>query len=87
MGCHPGCNTSPRRCRSGLCDLLDRHVNGNWGELDEHDFLANETAIGTGSRILSLYQLSTGIEIYVITDAIGDDGFREATTIMLRVKY
>ena len=68
-------------------DILDRHVTGDWGKLDKHDTQANESAIRSGSRILSLYQLSTGCELYVITDAVGDNGSREATTIMLRTEY
>jgi hypothetical protein len=68
-------------------DILDRHVNGDWGELDNRDIQANESAIRFGSRILSLYRLSTGMEIYVITDAVGEDGSREVTTIMLRKEY
>jgi hypothetical protein len=68
-------------------ELLDRHVTGDWGDLDEHDNQANETALECGSRILSYYRLPTGQEIYIITDANGDDGKRQTTTIMLRGEY
>jgi hypothetical protein len=68
-------------------EILDRHVTGDWGDLCEDDCHANDTALVCGSRILSYYRLSTGQEIYIITDAKGDDGKRQTTTIMLRGEY
>ena len=68
-------------------EILDRHVCGDWGDLCEDDCQANEEALECGSRILSFYRLSTGQEIYIITDAMGDDGKRQTTTIMLRGEY
>ena len=68
-------------------ELLDRHVTGDWGDLCEHDCQANEAALECGSRILSYYRLPTGQKIYIITDAKGDDGCRQTTTIMLREEY
>ncbi len=65
-------------------EILDRHVTGDCGDLCEDGCQANETALECGSRILSYYQLPTGQEIYIITDAKGDDGCRQTTTIMLR---
>jgi hypothetical protein len=68
-------------------ELLDRHVSGDWGDLDEHDAEANESAIACGSRILSFYKLPTDQGVYIVTDAKGDDGIRQTTTIMLREEY
>jgi hypothetical protein len=68
-------------------ELLNRHVTGDWGDLDEHDNQANETALECGSRILSYYRLPTGQAVYIITDAKGEDGCRRTTTIMLREEY
>ena len=68
-------------------EILDRYVTGDWGDLCEDDCHANNTALVCGSRILSCYRLSTGQEIYIITDAKGDDGKRQTTTIMLRGEY
>jgi hypothetical protein len=68
-------------------EILDRHVCGDWGDLCEDDCQANEAALECGSRILSFYRLSTGQEIYIITDAKGDDGCMQTTTIMLRGEY
>jgi hypothetical protein len=53
-------------------------VTGNWGDLDAHDKEMNDRAIVDGSRIFSAYHLSSGIKIYIITEAD-----RTATTILL----
>lgn len=62
-----------------IIELLDRHVTGDWGDLCERDCQANEAALECGSWILSYYRLPTGQKIYIITDAKGDDGSRQAT--------
>lgn len=67
--------------------ILDRHVSGDWGDLDEHDAEANESALQCGARILSYFKLPTGQGIYIVTDAKGDDGCRQTTTVMLREEY
>jgi hypothetical protein len=59
--------------------FLARHANGDWGEVDEHDRRANECALESGSRILSVYTLSNGERIWVVTEA-----GRRKTTILLR---
>jgi hypothetical protein len=68
-------------------ELLDRHVSGDWGDLDEHDAEANESALQRGARLLSYFKLTTGQGIYIVTDAKGDDGCRQTTTVMLREEY
>jgi len=48
--------------------LFDRHLTGDWGNLDAHDKRMNELALRTGDRVLSKYEID-GTDIYVITDA------------------
>jgi len=48
---------------------LRRHLVGDWGHLDEHDWDANEQALQYGSRILSAYVSSRGVKFWVITEA------------------
>ena len=67
--------------------LLRRHQTGDWGELDDHDKLANARALVDGSRILSAYHLKTGTRIWVITDAADDIGHRASTTVLLPSEY
>jgi hypothetical protein len=38
--------------------LLDRHVRGDWGEIDEEDQGLNEQALVTGDRLLSVYAIA-----------------------------
>lgn len=62
--------------------LLDRHCQGDWGDLCEEDQQKNEQAIRDGSRIFSAYSLRTGVVLWVITEAD-----RSATTILLPEEY
>ena len=66
---------------------LRRHQTGDWGDLDDHDKLANARAMGDGSRILSAYHLPDGTKIWVITDAADDIGHRASTTVLLPNEY
>jgi hypothetical protein len=67
--------------------FLQRHQIGDWGELDHEDLHANELALASGSRILSAYRLNDGTKIYVITEAVGDDGERQLTCVLLPDEY
>ena len=61
---------------------LARHANGDWGELDDDDRMANEYALRHGLRVLSVYRLSTGVEIWLLTESD-----RSTTTILLPSEY
>lgn len=61
---------------------LDRHVRGDWGEVDEHDQGQNDFAYENGLRLLSAYTSSTGVRFWVITEAD-----RSATTVLLPDEY
>jgi hypothetical protein len=63
-------------------DLLRRHLNGNWGVVNEDDRHANDLAIRRGSRIFSAYRLKDGTKVCVITEAD-----RSATTVLLPDEY
>jgi exonuclease V gamma subunit len=62
--------------------LLARHMNGDWGVLDEHDRTENEISLKNGFRILSSYALSNGAKIWVITEAD-----RSSTCLLLPSEY
>ncbi len=53
-------------------DFLDAHLQGDWG-----------LALVDGSRLLSAYMTLRGVRIWIITEPVGDDGRRAATTILL----
>ena len=62
--------------------FLDRHVSGDWGELDDEDKRENEFSVRNGLRILSAYTTAAGEKIWIITEAD-----RSATTLLLPEEY
>jgi len=70
------------KCGESPSEFLDRHVRGDWGEVDEHDRQANEDALVDGERLLSAYRTKLGEKIWIITEAD-----RSATTILLPDDY
>jgi len=63
-------------------ELLVRHVTGDWGDLEDEDKKENELSVKEGFRILSAYNLETGVRVWVITE-----WDRSATTILLPNEY
>jgi len=63
-------------------EFLDRHKQGDWGELDEDDRRENERSLKDECRLLSAYRLRDGTKIWIITEAD-----RSATTILLPEEY
>ena len=61
---------------------LQRHVMGDWGELDEEDKKANDQALQTGERLLSTYRTANGTKFWIITEAD-----RSVTTVLLPDDY
>ena len=61
---------------------LLRHLAGDWGELDEHDWKQNEAALEHGFRLFSSYATPTGTKFWIITEHD-----RSATTILLPEEY
>ena len=61
---------------------LQRHVTGDWGELDADDKKANDEALQTGERLLSAYLTATGTKFWIITESD-----RSVTTILLPEDY
>ncbi|WP_253940021.1 hypothetical protein [Diaphorobacter sp. JS3050] len=70
--------------------LLQRHQHGDWcdtGELCADDKDANDRALLTGGRLLSVYRVD-GIRLYVITEAVNDEsGRRDSSCILLPSEY
>ena len=62
--------------------FLDRHVNGDWGEVPDADKQENELSVEEGFRILSAYTTSAGDKIWILTEAD-----RSATILMLPEEY
>lgn len=60
--------------------LLGAHCHGDYGLVNEDDAKANDRAVVDGSRILSVY-LVEGERVWVITDAVNEQGVRLSTTL------
>jgi hypothetical protein len=74
-----------RACVKNKTDFesyLSRHVNGDWGDIDEEDKRENEFAVGERLRIFSAYDLRDGTRLWVITEAD-----RSSTCILLPSEY
>lgn len=62
--------------------FLDRHVVGDWGDLDAHDLVENERALERGGRLMSVYPLPDGDKLWIITE-----WDRSVTTLLLPEEY
>lgn len=67
--------------------FLDKHIQGDWGEVDDEDKKANDHALVDGSRLLSAYRTLKGVKLWIITEATDDHGQRAATTLLLPSQY
>ena len=67
--------------------FLQKHLSLDGGSLDAEDVAANEHALVDGSRILSVFHTLRGVKLYVLTEAVGDDGHRASTCILLPEEY
>ena len=63
-------------------ELLVRHVTGDWGSVSDEDAEENDFSVNRQLRILSAYQLETGVRVWVISEAD-----RSATTFLLPDEY
>ena len=50
-------------------EYLDKHLSGDWGDLDAHDYRENERALRTGARLFSAYAVSPLNTLWIITEA------------------
>ena len=78
----PGALEALRDADISSAHLLMRHVSGDWGSVSRSDAKANDAALIHGDRVLSSYVLSTGVTIWIITEAD-----RSATTLLLPEDY
>lgn len=77
------CQAHMDRLKASPLTYLNKHANGDWGDLGADDKRANDLAVKHGdSRIFSKYTLPDKEKIYIITEAD-----RSSTTIMLTEEY
>ena len=78
----PGALAALQEARDSFWSYLQRHSNGDWGEVNAEDAAENELSLRDGFRLLSAYTITNGIEIWIITERD-----RSATTILLPEEY
>lgn len=61
---------------------ISRHERGDWGLVDDHDRAENERSLHAGFRLMSVYQTTSGVRFWIITEAD-----RSATTVLLPDEY
>ena len=62
--------------------MVNRHLRGDWGDLEPEDAKANEDALKWGSRVLSSYTATSGEQLWVETTAD-----RSSTCVMSPGEY
>ena len=67
--------------------FLHRHRSGDWGIVSPDDQRANDEALQSGARLLSAYETTLGLKIWVITEAADDEGRRASTCLLLPEDY
>lgn len=65
-----------------LIEALSRHVDADWGDVDEHDRKENELALKQELRLLSVFHTKANVRFWIITEAD-----RSATTVLLPEEY
>ena len=68
--------------RTDIVTALRRHAAGDWGEVDSEDRAANDDALTTGERLLSVYRSANETTFWVVTEAD-----RSVTTVLLPEDY
>ena len=65
-----------------ILNALNRHAQGDFGDLDKDDKAENDIALEKGFRILSAYTGNDGIKFWIITAAD-----RSSTCVLLPEDY
>lgn len=64
-------------------EYVNRHLSGDFGDVDEELRQANLSAIETGHPVYSSYRLPTGDDLWIIIEAERAIGHRPQTSLLL----
>ncbi len=67
--------------------FLEKHLGGDWGEVNVEDQRLNDQALLDGGRLLSSYRTLKGVVIWLLTEAEGDDGQRASSCLTTPDEY
>ena len=65
-----------------VLEALERHHTGDFGDVCPTDLASNERAVDAGGRIVSVYDSSNDVRLWIITECD-----RSATTMLLPMEY
>lgn len=68
--------------QGAVAECLARHMQGDWGLVEDEDKAANEQALRTQGRLFSAYKTPEGVRFWIITECD-----RSSTTILLPEDY
>lgn len=83
----PGCLDALRKAGQTVREIVSRHLLLEQDVLCNDDHRVNEVSLADGSRILSAFRLKTGVKVWVLTEAVGDNGRRASTCLLLPEEY
>ena len=78
----PGALAAIKKAGQQPGEFLTRHINRDWGDLDEEDRKENEYSLEHGFRLLSAYKTNAGDRLWIVTEAD-----RSVTTLLLPEEY
>ncbi len=61
---------------------LQRHLDGDWGDLCDEDRRSNDAALKNGDRLFSSYRITPDLKLWIITE-----WDRSVTTLLLPSEY
>ena len=61
---------------------IQRHLNGDWGDLCDEDRRSNDAALKNGDRLFSSYRITPDLKLWIITE-----WDRSVTTLLLPDEY
>ena len=84
---HPGQLMITRNAKDVLPHVevnaaINRHLQGDWGDVCQSDWQLNEDALKNGDRLMSVYHTPDDVKFWIITESD-----RSATTVLLPSDY
>ena len=83
----PGALNALNQSGQSPSEFLKRHLQLEQGDLCAEDHELNGEELKDGGRILSAFQTTTGVKLWIITEAKDGNGHRSATTLLLPEEY
>jgi hypothetical protein len=78
----PGAITALLTAKTTPAALVERHEAGDWGTIGADDAAESALSLAHGFRVMSVYELTTGTTVWIITEAD-----RSVTTLLLPEEY